>query len=362
MTPGKPRVNLPGYVNTVPHFASALATGRLVARKFFTVDTRAIQHIVHTSGYRYKKCVDITQMNRNMFGRGILWASGNVHKRHRKVINPAFVAQQLRSFLLLFQTIGSCMTRKYSAGKSGSIYPLEARSTLDVIGQGIRALPDPFPATFDYHLGALDDARDELFRSMDSLLHCGATYPDAFSDSLSFKTVCRRIAQQLFAQKIWILPQRMDQDGISFRANASEDPQHQLDEDEVLSQMRTIILAGHDTVPSSLSWMLYELAKHPDAQRKIREEIRALRAQLPDAAAFTVADLDSLPYTNATIKEALRLHPILPTIFRTAEEKDIVLLAMPIVTSDRQTIKELHAKKGQDFSMSISGYSRLQSV
>lgn len=61
-------------------------------------------------------------------------------------------------------------------------------------------------------------------------------------------------------------------------------------------------------------------------------------------------------------QEALRLHPILSTIFRTAEGDDIVLLAVPIVTSDGQTIKELSVWKGQDFSMFISGYSRLRPV
>lgn len=67
-------------------------------------------------------------------------------------------------------------------------------------------------------------------------------------------------------------------------------------------------------------------------------------------------------YPIYPLQETLRLHPILPTISRTAEEDDIVPLAVPIVTSDRQTTKELRVSKGQDFSISICGYNRLRSV
>lgn len=61
-------------------------------------------------------------------------------------------------------------------------------------------------------------------------------------------------------------------------------------------------MAGHDTVAFTLSWMLYELAKHPDDQKRLRDEIRALRAQIPANTIFTNADLESLPFTNAVIK------------------------------------------------------------
>ncbi|KAF7421223.1 hypothetical protein PC9H_011744 [Pleurotus ostreatus] len=273
----------------------------------------------------------------------------------------------------------------------------------------------PYPAAFHYHFGALDDAQNELSKSMDNLFATARACPPKWNVLFKalwryiptpilrfveyiptkeflrfrhFKTVSRRVAKELVTQKISsmeITPEnepRRDFMSVLFRANASEDPQYRLDEDEVLSQMGTIILAGHDTVASSLSWMLYELAKHPDDQKRIREEIRALRAQLPAEAAFTIADLDSLSYTNATIKvwlgfrhilslniypidslqETLRFHPILPAISRTAEEDDIVPLAVPVVTSDGQTIKELHVSKGQDFSISICGYNRLRSV
>lgn len=64
------------------------------------------------------------------------------------------------------------------------------------------------------------------------------------------------------------------------------------------------MFAGHDTTSSTLSWALYELAKHPDYQRQLREEIWATKKQAVERgdAELTVADLDSMRYLTALMK------------------------------------------------------------
>lgn len=83
-----------------------------------------MQHVFHKSGYNYVKRRDQTEMTRMFTGPGIisaqgkfpisppqvvesnLWSIGEVHQRHRKIMNPAFSAPQLRTFLTLFQDVG----------------------------------------------------------------------------------------------------------------------------------------------------------------------------------------------------------------------------------------------------------------
>ncbi len=67
-------------------------------------------------------------------------------------------------------------------------------------------------------------------------------------------------------------------------------------------------------------------------------------------------------FTHSPLQEVLRLHPISPTLFRTADRDDILPLALPVVTEDGQTLTELHIRKGQDFLLSICAYNRLPSV
>lgn len=46
------------------------------------------------------------------------------------------------------------------------------------------------------------------------------------------------------------------------------------DDEELQAQVFTFMLAGHETTSTSLSWTLYELARHPEVQDKIRQEIK----------------------------------------------------------------------------------------
>ncbi len=94
------------------------------------------------------------------------------------------------------------------------------------------------------------------------------------------------------------------------KANNSENARLRLGEEEVLAQMHHLTAAGQETTSSTLSWMLYELAKHPEYQVRIREEIRAVRALVVERGdtAFSPEDLDGMKYTLAAIKVREPLH------------------------------------------------------
>lgn len=85
----------------------------------------------------------------------------------------------------------------------------------------------------------------------------------------------------------------------------------------MVAQMSALTLAGHETTASTVSWLLYELANHPDFQDKIREEIVQKRSELiargdPD---FSMEDLESMESLQAAIKvRALPLSQDLPNL------------------------------------------------
>jgi len=83
-----------------------------------------------------------------------------------------------------------------------------------------------------------------------------------------------------------------------------------------------MLFAGVDTTAATTVGVLYHLAKNPDKQQKLREEVRTLLPK-PDSK-LTVDSLNTIPYLRGCIKESMRLSPILPGGFR-ASGQDIVL-------------------------------------
>ena len=88
------------------------------------------------------------------------------------------------------------------------------------------------------------------------------------------------------------------------RANLAEDAKSKLEEDQILSQLTTLMVAGHETTAATVTWALYELTQHPEFQNQVRKEIKATRAQavLRGDRELTISDLDSMKYLLALMK------------------------------------------------------------
>ncbi|KAI0356399.1 cytochrome P450 [Trametes cingulata] len=121
---------------------------------------------------------------------------------------------------------------------------------------------------------------------------------------------------------------------ILIKANSSSDVKTRLNDDEIMAQMSTLTLAGHETTSNTA---------RGDTE-------------------FRMEDLDSMTTCLNAIKETLRVHPIATGLHRVAAKDDVLPLAYPITTTTGETITEIPLRKGQVILISFATYNRFLKV
>ncbi|OJT07986.1 Cytochrome P450 4F5 [Trametes pubescens] len=358
-------------------------------------DPKALQYIFHKSGYHFQKGAVARQFTREITGPGILFAQDQDHARIRKIMNPAFTASQLRSFLPLFRHSAQKLGQKWkeqllngtdAAAQRINVSAWLARCTLDVIGE----------VGFDVQCGALDDSLNPVMHAYKNMFADAIPFPSKLTllfrhlwryipmpilafvqyvptkEHIRFRRtlkVINKFARDLINEKTEAVlagknENKKDMMSILVKANTSENPKSRLTDNEMISQMATFLLAGHETTANSMTWMLYELARHPEYQSKMREEVRAIRARVAERgdSDFSVSDLDAMPHVLVAMKEVLRLHPIVYGLIREASRDDVLPLSTPVTTTTGEVVDEIPIPKGTTCQISVWAYNRLPSI
>jgi cytochrome P450 len=74
---------------------------------------------------------------------------------------------------------------------------------------------------------------------------------------------------------------------------------------QLVNEVMTLIVAGHETTASSLNWLWYLLSQHPEVEQKLSSELGNLR----EGECLNLDDLPKFIYTRQVLEEALRLYP-----------------------------------------------------
>ncbi|CAL1711674.1 unnamed protein product [Somion occarium] len=362
--------------------------------RLWVSDPKALQYIYQTSGYNFPKQPERRVLSRLLSGEGILWADGEVHKRHRKAMLPAFGQAEARALVPIFNRCAAAITQKWRDRlldtPEGSVDLNVAlwlsSAALDAIGE----------AGFDYKFGCLDDLDNDLLRGYRKLMTQGAPPPsdgrilfleishyipmwildfiyDHFpSPSLQVlrdhRVVARKVAQELIDAQSDTDPAETngnkDVMSILIRANKSLNEKMRLTDDEIIDQMRVILLAGHETTGNTLAWALMELAKNPSIQNRLRSEVHSMQAAIHARGdrELTASDFESMPYTTAVVKEVLRMYPASFHQHRQAANNDVLPVSKPITLKSGRIVSEIPIPRGTKVLLSVTAYNRNKDV
>ncbi|CCM05367.1 uncharacterized protein FIBRA_07582 [Fibroporia radiculosa] len=323
----------------------------------YTVDPRALNHILsHSTDYPKPELVRFSLSQ--FLGEGLLFVENDQHRQQRRIMNPAFGPAQIRELAEIFfekaiqlRDAWSHEIAKHSEPAKIEVLGWLTKTTLDVIGL----------AGFDYDFDTLNinGKPNELYQAFQVIFGKAALRPSvipmlkylfpplrvipdigqrriararAVMDRIALKLVREKkadIASAAGADKAGTKPARLqsrDLLTLLLKANVGADiPESQrLSDSDVIAQIPTFLVAGHETTSNATSWGLYALALAPAVQSKLREELWAVPTDSP-----SMDELQALPLLDAVVRETLRLHAPVPFTVRVAVRDDVIPLGTP---------------------------------
>ena len=250
-----------------------------------------IRRVLVTNHRNYTKGQGIDRV-RILLGDGIMTSEGAAWRRARRMIQPMFHRRMIERF---GEVIEASVARGLADWQAAA-----ARHEIINLSEALRGL------TLDIILRAVFGADlDELIaRTGRNPFTLVAEDPSRdLRFAYRFRSL-RRLILELIARRRADAEERFDLFGLMIAARDKDDGQP-LSDAEVVDEVVTLIVAGHETSASALNWTWYLLANHPQAAERLHAEVDAISLPL----APRIAEAEQLHYTQAVIQEAMRLYP-----------------------------------------------------
>ncbi|MGN6275234.1 MAG: cytochrome P450 [Solirubrobacterales bacterium] len=238
-----------------------------------------------------------------LLGDGLLTIDDDYHDRARAIMMPAFHREQIEAATAAMTIEADQAIDALPAGEAVDVYAWMRNLAMRIAMRALLGL-DPDEAGkgaaaafhferalgyygIDFHLRLLRGP-GAPWRKM--------TASRAILDEIVFGEIARRRAS----------PDPERRDVLSLLVDARGEGGEEFSDREIRDQVMTLMFAGHDTSTSTLTFMLHELARHPEVTRRLREE----QDRVLGGATPTAAQLErEMPYLDMVLDEVLRLYP-----------------------------------------------------
>lgn len=238
-----------------------------------------------------------------LLGDGLLTIDEDYHDRARAIMMPAFHREQIEAATAAMTIEADQAIAALPVGEVADVYKWMRNLAMRIAMRALLGL-DPDEAGkgataafhferalgyygIDFHLRLLRGP-GAPWRKM--------TASRAILDEIVFGEIVRRRAN----------PDSERRDVLSLLVGARGDGGEAFTDREIRDQVMTLMFAGHDTSTSTLTFMLHELARHPEVTRLLREE----QDRVLGGATPTATQLErEMPYLDMVLDEVLRLYP-----------------------------------------------------
>jgi len=270
-------------------------------------DPDGVKHILVKNHENYEKGPGFERV-KMLLGNGIIVSDGAYWRKQRRMIQPAFSRQCIDGLAQKMQKANHDWLQRWTekAEKSEVIDLTDEMSqlSLEII---LRCL---FGEDLDKLIEQEDGnpfsiLTDDLTRDIQLVIRFRAL---------------KKLVQQLIDERRQSKKEYHDFLEAFMQAKDKESGEGMTD-DEIIDEVMTLIIAGHETSANTLNWAWYELSQHPEAESALQQEVdKVVSVDIP-----SFEETAQLTYSRQILEEALRMYPPVWLFSRTAIADDKVM-------------------------------------
>jgi cytochrome P450 len=290
------------------------------ARSYLVNHPDLIREVLVTRARNFRKLERQKRVFRKIDGNGLINSEGEFWLRQRRLMQPAFQSRRLARYA---QVVVDCARRRLEAWPDRAVVNLEDEMTqlsLEVITRTLFGVELAGEAA---RLAEVTEVlRETIMREFVTLFPLPDWLPLPHKRRLrwAIRTLdgfIRNVIRQRRATR----EDQGDLLSMLLLAVDEEGDGRGMSDEQARDEAMTLFNGGHDSTSAGLSWACYLLARHPDVQARLVEEVETVLGN----GSASYADLPRLRYMQMVVKETLRLYP--PTwVLMTREAVDDVEL------------------------------------
>ncbi|HEY6273847.1 MAG TPA: cytochrome P450 [Terriglobales bacterium] len=269
-------------------------------RVCYLTHPRLIEDVLVTRNQNFIKGVGM-RVSPRFFGMGLLTSEGELWRRQRRLMQPAFHRRQIGRYGRVMVECTQKMLGRWRAGEVLDLHSEIDHLTIEIVARVL------FNLDLTRHIGRLEAVARALHaRSAPGPAFVYATRYLPTPANLSYLWTIGRFEKPIYR----IIRNRRESgragdDLLSMLLQARDEDGEAMSDRQVRDELMTLIGAGNDTTTLTLCYAWYLLAQHPDIEARLLAELDQVLGDRPPE----VEDLPRLAYTEKVIKEAMRLYP-----------------------------------------------------
>src|SRR5574337_259676 len=261
-----------------------------------------VEHVLRHNWENYKKGQAIKRVAL-LLGSGLMVSEGEFWKQQRRMIQPAFTHGFVSSFYTIMKNINHTLLEKWTrAAEQKECVNVTSDLSLMVLEVTLRAIfGADYPAIAPFFCIVHDNPNRNL-----EFAQKFAELRNLVFDIIARRRNAARAADEKPADMLFRLMQARDPTGKPMPDN------------QLVNEIMTIVVAGHETTASTLNMTWYLLSQNVKVEKRLSAELETLAG-----GAFPgIENLPSFSYTRKVIDEALRLYPAGWLLTRRAKKND----------------------------------------